>query len=173
MRWWIPLSTALRPPGTTSNAPTLSDGSFEEHGRVSSSSPGTSRGGGRRLRSVGLIRLNIIHDADALGQHFGALVGVIVSDSVGRAWRTGTVAIALGAAGIKSVDDIRGKPDLFGRDLRVSIVGHADQVAAAAALVIGEAAEGTPVALVRGLPRPDTVLPASDLNRPPSEDLFR
>lgn len=111
--------------------------------------------------------------ADALGRHFGARVGVIVSDSVGRAWRTGTVAIALGAAGVKSIDDIRGKPDLFGRDLRVSIVGHADQIAAAAALVIGEAAEGTPVALVRGLPRPDTVLPASDLNRPRSEDLFR
>lgn len=109
----------------------------------------------------------------ALAARFGASAGVIVTDSVGRAWRAGTTAIALGCAGVLSVDDIRGEKDLYGRTLEVSVVGHADQIASAAALVVGEAAEGMPVAVVRGLSVPAHTLPGKALIRPKEEDLFR
>ena len=68
-------------------------------------------------------------------------VGVIISDSFGRAWRRGTCGIAIGAAGLPSLIDLRGQPDLFGRTLEVSIIGFADEIAAAASLLQGQAAE--------------------------------
>jgi coenzyme F420-0:L-glutamate ligase/coenzyme F420-1:gamma-L-glutamate ligase len=83
--------------------------------------------------------------SDALG------VPVIVNDSLGRAWRNGTVGAALGAAGLPSLLDLRGKPDMFGRTLRATEIGLADEIAAAASMVQGQAAEATPVVLVRGL----------------------
>ena len=76
---------------------------------------------------------------------------MIISDSFGRAWRRGTAGIAIGAAGLPSLIDLRGQPDLFGRTLEVSIIGFADEIAAAASLLQGQAAEARPVVLVRGL----------------------
>jgi len=109
----------------------------------------------------------------SLQQHFGATVGVIISDSFGRAWRRGTCGIAIGAAGLPSLIDLRGQPDLFGRTLEVSIIGFADEIAAAASLLQGQAAEAQPVVLVRGLDWSAPDAPAADLVRPLEEDLFR
>lgn len=109
----------------------------------------------------------------ALDLRYGCKLAVIVSDSVGRAWRNGTIGTALGAAGLPSLRDLRGSKDLFGRTLEVSEVGFADQIASAAALVMGEAAEGSPVVHVRGLTWDDAALPASALLRPRNLDLFR
>lgn len=100
-------------------------------------------------------------------------VGVIISDSFGRPWRRGTAGVAIGAAGIPSVIDLRGKPDLFGRTLEVSIIGFADEVAAAASLLQGQAAEGQPVVVVRGLTWSAPDMPVADVIRPPEEDLFQ
>jgi coenzyme F420-0:L-glutamate ligase/coenzyme F420-1:gamma-L-glutamate ligase len=108
-----------------------------------------------------------------LDAHFGTDIGVIVSDSVGRPWRLGTVGLAIGAAGVPSLWDRRGEADLSGRPLEVTEVGFADAVAAVAVLAMGEAAEGRPAALVRGLDWTAPVRPASDLIRPKAEDMFR
>jgi coenzyme F420-0:L-glutamate ligase/coenzyme F420-1:gamma-L-glutamate ligase len=107
----------------------------------------------------------------ALAGH--ANVGVIISDSFGRPWRRGTAGVAIGAAGIPSVIDLRGQPDLFGRTLEVSIIGFADEVAAAASLLQGQAAEGQPVVIVRGLSWTAPDMPVADVIRPPEEDLFQ
>jgi len=108
-----------------------------------------------------------------LQAHYGVALGVIVSDSFGRAWRRGTCGIAIGAAGLPSLIDLRGQPDLFGRTLEVSIIGFADEIAAAASLLQGQAAEAQPVVLVRGLDWSAPQAPASELLRPLEEDLFR
>jgi coenzyme F420-0:L-glutamate ligase/coenzyme F420-1:gamma-L-glutamate ligase len=121
------------------------------------------------------------HDPDAsaeairakLQQHYCVQIGVIISDSFGRAWRRGTCGIAIGAAGLPSLIDLRGKPDLFGRILEVSIIGFADEIAAAASLLQGQAAEAQPVVLVRGLQWSAPDAPAAVLVRSPEEDLFR
>ena len=107
-----------------------------------------------------------------LAAHYGARVGVIISDSFGRAWRRGTAGIAIGAAGLPSLIDLRGSPDLFGRTLEVSIIGFADEIAAAASLLQGQAAEARPIVLVRGLAWTAPDSPAVELIRPPAEDLF-
>jgi coenzyme F420-0:L-glutamate ligase/coenzyme F420-1:gamma-L-glutamate ligase len=109
----------------------------------------------------------------AFKEIFGLEAGVIVCDSVGRAWRSGTVGIALGAAGLPSVVDLRGRPDRSGRPLKVTWVGLADGIAAAASLVLGEADEGTPVALVRGYEAFARTLNAAASIRPKTQDLFR
>ena len=108
-----------------------------------------------------------------LDAHFRTDIGVIISDSVGRAWRLGTVGLAIGAAGVPSLWDRRGEPDLSGRPLEVTEVAFADSVAGAAVLAMGEAAEGRPAALVRGLDWKAKACPASVLVRPKHEDLFR
>lgn len=108
-----------------------------------------------------------------LQDHYGVPLGVIISDSFGRAWRRGTCGIAIGAAGLPSLVDLRGRPDLFGRTLEVSIIGFADEIAAAASLLQGQAAEAQPVVLVRGLSWSAPSAPAAALVRPPEEDLFR
>jgi coenzyme F420-0:L-glutamate ligase/coenzyme F420-1:gamma-L-glutamate ligase len=102
-----------------------------------------------------------------------ANVGVIISDSFGRPWRRGTAGVAIGSAGIPSVIDLRGQLDLFGRKLEVSIIGFADEIAAAASLLQGQAAEAQPVVVLRGLTwtAPDT--PVAEVIRPPEEDLFQ
>ena len=109
----------------------------------------------------------------ALGARHGVAVGVIINDSIGRAWRNGTVGHAIGIAGLPAVADLRGNLDLFGRVLRVSEEAGADELAAAAQLVQGQAAEGRPVALVRGFASAAPVQPASALIRPRQMDLFR
>jgi coenzyme F420-0:L-glutamate ligase/coenzyme F420-1:gamma-L-glutamate ligase len=108
-----------------------------------------------------------------LQQHYGVALGVVISDSFGRAWRRGTCGIAIGAAGLPSLIDLRGQPDLFGRTLEVSIIGFADEIAAAASLLQGQAAEAQPVVLVRGLAWSAPITPAAVLVRSPEEDLFR
>jgi coenzyme F420-0:L-glutamate ligase/coenzyme F420-1:gamma-L-glutamate ligase len=108
-----------------------------------------------------------------LSQRFDAPVAVIISDSFGRAWRRGTCGVAIGAAGLPSLMDLRGSPDLFGRKLQVSITGHADEIAAAASLVMGQGAEGQPVVVVRGLAWQGPDNAASELVRPADEDMFR
>ncbi len=108
-----------------------------------------------------------------LQQRYGVSIGVIISDSFGRAWRRGTCGIAIGAAGLPSLIDLRGQPDLFGRTLEVSIIGFADEIAAAASLLQGQAGEAQPVVLVRGLNWSAPIAPAADLVRPLEEDLFR
>lgn len=103
----------------------------------------------------------------------GADVGVVINDSWGRAWRMGTVGAAIGAAGLPGLIDMRGLPDMNGRILRVTEIAHADEIAAAASLMMGQAAEGRPVVIVRGLPRPARDGNAAELIRPKKMDLFR
>jgi coenzyme F420-0:L-glutamate ligase/coenzyme F420-1:gamma-L-glutamate ligase len=102
-----------------------------------------------------------------------ANIGVIISDSFGRPWRRGTAGVAIGSAGIPSVIDLRGQPDLFGRTLEVSIVGFADEIAAAASLLQGQAAEAQPVVVVRGLTWRAPNVPVAEVIRPAEEDLFQ
>jgi coenzyme F420-0:L-glutamate ligase / coenzyme F420-1:gamma-L-glutamate ligase len=108
-----------------------------------------------------------------LDAHFRTDIGVVISDSAGRAWRLGTVGLAIGAAGVPALLDWRGEKDLAGHPLEVTEVGFADAAAAAAVLAMGEAAEGRPAALVRGLTWHAAARPAADLLRPKAQDLFR
>jgi coenzyme F420-0:L-glutamate ligase/NADPH-dependent F420 reductase len=110
----------------------------------------------------------------ALETKFGVKLAVIISDSLGRAWRMGTTGQAIGSSGLKPVRDRRGETDLFGRELKATVIGTADEIAGAASLVIGEAAEGSPVAIVRGAPYiPDDEAGLGELLRPLEQDLFR
>ena len=109
----------------------------------------------------------------ALEAAHGVRLGVLINDSFGRAWRVGTCGIALGASGLEALKDLRGQEDRYGRRLEVSVVGLADELAAAASLIMGQAAEGTPVVLLRGFPGVLGDGTAADLIRPAAEDLFR
>jgi coenzyme F420-0:L-glutamate ligase/coenzyme F420-1:gamma-L-glutamate ligase len=102
----------------------------------------------------------------------GARVGVVITDSFGRPFRVGTVGVAIGVSGLPPVWDRRGEPDLFGRALENTITALADQVAAVADLVAGQAAEGRPLVLVRGLRFPPSEQGASALVRRAEEDLY-
>jgi coenzyme F420-0:L-glutamate ligase/coenzyme F420-1:gamma-L-glutamate ligase len=99
-------------------------------------------------------------------------LGVIISDSFGRAWRLGTIGIAIGVAGPPALHDRRGDIDLFGRELRTTQVGFADAVAAAAVLVMGEGNEGYPVVVVRGCSWEESGQNIRDVIRPAAQDLF-
>jgi len=105
--------------------------------------------------------------------HSGKTLGVVIADSVGRAWRMGTTGMALGSSGITALANLRGDRDLFGRELQVSEHALADSIAAAAELLLGEANEATPVVLLRGLHLADQTQDASILFRPAHEDMFR
>ena len=109
---------------------------------------------------------------NALREKTGRNVGVIISDSMNRPWRLGTIGTAIGSAGIDVVDDRRGEPDLYGRDLKVTMSNRADAIAAAAVLIMGETRERTPAVIVRGLPVEDSTQVARDAVRPLAEDLF-
>jgi coenzyme F420-0:L-glutamate ligase/coenzyme F420-1:gamma-L-glutamate ligase len=108
----------------------------------------------------------------AIVQRAGVDVGVVIADSIGRPFRLGSIGVAIGAAGIAALADLRGVPDLFGRPLRTTMVGVADELAACASLLMGQAAEGRPVVLLRGLAFPGET-GARALVRAPREDLFR
>ncbi len=103
----------------------------------------------------------------------GKHLGVMIIDSHGRAWRIGTVGACIGLSGIPAVMDERGWKDLFGYALRITIVGIADELAAAASLLMGQAAEATPVVHVRGFPYPLREGSLQELIRPRELDLFR
>ena len=109
----------------------------------------------------------------ALADAYGAAVGVIISDSFGRPWRSGTTGVAIGAAGLPGLLDLRGEPDLDGRPLMVSISGFADEIAAAASLLMGQGNEGRPIVVARGLSWTQAATNAAALMRPPEQDLFR
>jgi coenzyme F420-0:L-glutamate ligase/coenzyme F420-1:gamma-L-glutamate ligase len=102
----------------------------------------------------------------------GAHVGVVITDSFGRPFRMGTVGVAIGVSGLPPVWDRRGEPDLFGRVLENTITALADQVAAVADLVAGQAAERRPVVLVRGLRFDPSEQGAGALLRSTKEDLY-
>ncbi|MGD2253004.1 MAG: coenzyme F420-0:L-glutamate ligase [Anaerolineales bacterium] len=102
-----------------------------------------------------------------------AEVGILIIDSHGRAWRMGTVGVAIGAAGFPALVDLRGWPDLYGDLLKATQVGLADELAAAASILMGQASEGRPVIHVRGLPYPLRNGSLPELLRPRAQDLFR
>ena len=109
----------------------------------------------------------------ALHEATGVAPAVLVIDSIGRAWRQGTVGTAIGVAGMQALTDLRGRPDMHGRPLQTTEVGYADELAAAASLVMGQADERFPVVLARGLAFPAGDGKAADLLRPRSLDMFR
>jgi len=109
----------------------------------------------------------------ALEQASGATIGVLVIDSHGRAWRVGTVGVAIGVAGLPAVLDLRGRPDLYGYRLQTTDVGFADELAAAASALMGQAGEGTPVVHLRGAPYPPREGSVGELLRPEAQDLFK
>lgn len=146
---------------------------------------------GMVLANAGIDRSNVAGDEDvvlllpldpdasarrlrvALEAASGVPLGVLVTDSVGRAWRRGTVGLAIGTAGVPPFEDLRGRPDRAGRALQVSEIAPADSLAAAAVLVMGEAAEATPAVLIRGAAGGGTDAPAATVLRPRAGDLFR
>ena len=110
---------------------------------------------------------NTVHD------HLATNVGVIIADSIGRAWRRGIVGHAIGVAGVESVVDLRESRDLFGRKLKVTEIAIADEIAAAATLLMGQGREGIPFVLVRGFGTFDKPTDARSIIRSKDMDLFR
>ncbi len=113
--------------------------------------------------------------ARAIRKGLGGSAAVVIADSLGRAWRQGTMGTAIGCAGLIHTDDRRGQVDMFGRTLQATIVAIADAIAAFAVLAMGEGAEGTPVAVVRGAGRWVTAedgLGAAAIMRPVDGDMF-
>ena len=109
----------------------------------------------------------------ALKSELDVGVGVVIADSIGRAWRRGIIGHAIGVAGIGAVIDMRDTHDLYGRELRVTEIAIADEIAAAGTLLMGQAQEGIPVVIVRGFSAFDNATNARDLIRPKDQDLFR
>lgn len=124
-----------------------------------------------------LLPKNPDRSAEALRRGLAAMagidIGVVINDSFGRPWRQGTAGVAIGVAGLPALIDLRGRPDLFGRKLEVSVIGFADEIAAAASLVMGQADEAAPVVLIRGLRWSAPESTAASIVRSPNEDLFR
>ena len=110
---------------------------------------------------------------DAIRVRCGVAVGVIINDSFGRAWRNGVTGIAIGVAGVPALIDMRGKTDRSGRELQVTEIAAADELAAAASLLMGQANEGTPIVLARGFPYALRESSIEELIRPREQDLFR
>jgi len=110
---------------------------------------------------------------EKLEQKSGSQLGVMIIDSHGRAWREGVVGVAIGLAGMPGLVDMRGKSDLFGYKLKITTIGVADELAAAASLVMGQADEATPIVHVRGFPYPLRDGSLKELLRQKDQDLFR
>jgi coenzyme F420-0:L-glutamate ligase/coenzyme F420-1:gamma-L-glutamate ligase len=110
---------------------------------------------------------------DTLEAATGKKLGILIIDSHGRAWRNGIVGITIGVAGIPAIVDKRGDVDLFGREMRITQIGAADELAAAASLMMGQTNEGKPIVHVRGFPYPLKESNLSELIRPKEADLFR
>jgi coenzyme F420-0:L-glutamate ligase / coenzyme F420-1:gamma-L-glutamate ligase len=110
---------------------------------------------------------------EALKTRTGLDVAVVIIDSIGRAWRNGTVGTAIGVAGMAGLLDLRTRPDLYGRPLKTSELGLADELASAASLIMGQANEGRPIVLARGLTDGRREGNARELIRPKEMDLFR
>ncbi len=143
------------------------------------------------LANAGIDRSNVTPDADdvlllpenpdqsaaelraGLADKLGLQMGVIIADSVGRAWRMGTTGMTLGSAGVEALANLRGQQDMFGRVLEVSEHAVADSIASAAELLMGEADEATPVVVVRGLHQGNSEQDSKVLLRAEHEDMFR
>jgi coenzyme F420-0:L-glutamate ligase / coenzyme F420-1:gamma-L-glutamate ligase len=112
---------------------------------------------------------------ERLQRQFGARIAVLICDSFGRPWRLGVCGVCIGCSGLAALHDLRGEADRGGRALQVTQIAVADEIAAAATLIAGEAAEGRPAILVRGVPPQyfHAPRPAADLLRPTDQDLFR
>ena len=108
-----------------------------------------------------------------IAEEAGADVAVVVNDSLGRAWRNGTIGTAIGVAGVAGVVDRRGERDLFGRVLRSTEVAQADEIAAAASSLMGQGDEGRPAVILRGFSLILRCASARELVRELSTDLFR
>ncbi len=109
----------------------------------------------------------------ALLETTGIDVALVIIDSIGRAWRNGTIGHAIGVSGMAGLLDLRGEHDIFGRVLRTSELGLADELAAAASLLMGQAGEGTPIVVARGIPYARREGTAKELIRPHHMDMFR
>ena len=109
---------------------------------------------------------------DAIEEITNKKISVIVNDSIGRPWRIGTVGHALGVAGLSPVIDLRGTKDLFQRELKVSEVALADELSAAASILMGQGSEGKPIILIRGLQIEESQEGIKSLLRPKTKDLF-
>ncbi|HLO17324.1 MAG TPA: coenzyme F420-0:L-glutamate ligase [Anaerolineales bacterium] len=148
-----------------------------DHSNVSSPLPEGEESGVKGEEWVLLLPADPDHSAEMIREEVhsraGKAIGILIIDSHGRAWRNGTVGVAIGIAGLPGLQDLRGRPDLFGFTLRITQVGAADELAAAASLVMGQAAEGTPVVHVRGFPYPLRESSLNELLRPKEQDLFR
>jgi coenzyme F420-0:L-glutamate ligase/coenzyme F420-1:gamma-L-glutamate ligase len=148
-----------------------------KHGFVCANS-GVDRSNVPGERNVALLPVDPDRSAQVIREEVKRLTGcdvaVIVSDTHGRPLRMGEMNVALGVAGIKPIRDRRGEKDLFGYVLRIKQTAIADELASAAELVIGQASEGVPVAIIRGYdhPRCDSAK-ASELVRPKEKDLYR
>jgi coenzyme F420-0:L-glutamate ligase/coenzyme F420-1:gamma-L-glutamate ligase len=108
-----------------------------------------------------------------LRQRTGVDVALLIIDSIGRPWRLGTAGAAIGVSGLPALVDLRGRPDLFGRRLETTTIGLADELAAAASIVMGQADEGRPIVLARGVPYAREESSARALLRPKDKDFFR
>jgi coenzyme F420-0:L-glutamate ligase / coenzyme F420-1:gamma-L-glutamate ligase len=113
------------------------------------------------------------HLRDRLRERCGKDIGIVINDSFGRAWRHGVAGIAIGVAGVPALVDVRGERDRAGRPLRYTQIAAADELAAAASLLMGQAAESSPAVLVRGFPYAPREGSARELLRPREQDLFR
>ncbi|MEH6550192.1 MAG: coenzyme F420-0:L-glutamate ligase [Pseudomonadales bacterium] len=124
-----------------------------------------------------LLPLDSDASARALRQQFREQLGldikIVINDSAGRAWRNGTCGMAIGTAGFEPVDDLIGTKDLFDRTMEVSTVAVADELAAAASFMMGQAAEGSPVVLIRGANLTTSEVGSGALIRDRDMDLFR
>ncbi len=109
---------------------------------------------------------------DSIRHVSGKEIGILISDSGNRPWRLGTTGIAIGASGFTVLDDHRGGADLYGRELKVTLINRADSIATAATLVMGETTERIPAAIVRGFDYQPGDQTAAMINRPIEEDLF-
>lgn len=117
-------------------------------------------------RSASLIRQQLLELS-------GIDLGILIIDSHGRAWRVGTVGVSIGLSGLPALVDMRGKKDLYGYKLRYTIIAAADELAAAASLVMGQVTEKIPVVHVRGFPYPPQEGKFGELIRNKEQDLFR
>lgn len=109
----------------------------------------------------------------ALRARFSVDLGVIINDSVGRAWRNGIIGTAIGVSGVPALIDRRGAPDREGRRLEITMIGLADEIASAASILMGQADEGCPAVHIRGVPYERRESSIRELVRPQAEDLFR
>jgi coenzyme F420-0:L-glutamate ligase/coenzyme F420-1:gamma-L-glutamate ligase len=189
-----PSAAAIELAAATEKEPAIAQLIIDESRRILRSRPGViiaEHKLGFVLANAGIDRSNVEADADVvlllpensdqsaaelragLSAALGIQLGVIIADSVGRAWRMGTTGMTLGCAGVEALANLRGRHDMFGRELQVSEHAIADSVASAAELIMGEADEATPVVIVRGLDQGTATQNSQVLLRPNDEDMFR